>query len=137
MSVGDVLKKVHCWLRPGGLLINLQPYARPINLGVRLGGERRDAGIALENTEKLEDMKASLRTVTEDVAAGLFSMRNELKWQFEMQYPTPADWREFLDRPSNGGIEADPELIEDALGRPDGYVYSVEDDLAQAYERLA
>jgi hypothetical protein len=121
-------------LRAGGVLINLQPYARPINLEVRLGGQRRQAGIALENPEKLEDMKQSLLEVAGSVAAGWFSPRDELKWQFEMRYPTPEDWQEFLDRPSNGGVEADQKLLETALERTDGYVCSVEDDLAQLYK---
>ena len=90
----------------------------------------------MENDEKLEDMKASLRELEKFVTNGSFALRSEVHWQFEMRYPTVADWKEFLERPSHGGVEADQEMLDAALTHADGYVFSTEDDLAQSYERL-
>ena len=118
------------------MLINLQPYARPIDIEVRAGGERRQAGNARDIDEKLVAMKASLGVIAELVRNGLFSLRNEAKWRFEMQYHSPADWQEFLDRPTCGGAEVEQELLDAAFAQQDGYVVSTEDDLAQSYERL-
>ena len=118
------------------MLINLQPFARPINLEVRLGDEREPAGTALDCAEKLVSMKGSLLALAASITDGLFALRDEMHWQFEMRYPTSAEWQDFIDRPSFGGVEADQELIDAALERPDGCVVSTEDDLAQSYERL-
>ena len=117
-------------MRPQGLLINLQPYARPLNLQGRRGDDVRQAGSAMENDEKLRDMKASLRELEESGANGLFALRREEHWQFEMRYRTIADWQEFLERPRHGGVEADQELLDAALPPADGSVFSTEDDLA-------
>lgn len=118
------------------MLVNLQPYGKPINLEVRLGDERRQVGIAWDSVEKLGNMNASLRELVKSVTAGLFALRHEAHWQFEMWLQTPADWQGFLDRPSFGSVEADQELLDSALAHPDGYVVTTEDDLAQSYERL-
>jgi hypothetical protein len=118
------------------LLINLQPYARPINIEVRVGGESRQAGIARDIAEKLVAMKASLRVVAKLVGSGLYSLREEAEWQFEMQYHSAADWQEFLDRPTCGGADVDQKLFDATFAQQDGYVVSTEDDLAQSYERL-
>jgi len=119
------------------LLINLQPYAEPISIEVHVGGERRQAGIARDIAEKLVAMKASLRTLAELVESGLFSLLDEVKWQFEMQYHSLEDWQEFLDRPTCGGAEVDRKLLDAAFARQDGYIISTEDDLALMYERSA
>ena len=118
------------------MLINLQPYARPINIEVRVGGESRQAGIAGDIAEKLVAMKASLRVVAKLVGSGLYSLREEAEWQFEMQYHSAADWQEFLDRPTCGGADVDQKLLDATFAQQDGYVVSTEDDLAQSYERL-
>ncbi len=118
------------------MLINLQPYARPINIEVRVGGERRQAGIARDTADRLVAMKASLHTVDELVENGLFSLRDEVKWQLEMQYHSAADWQEFLHRPTCGGADVDQKLLDATFAQQDGYVVSTEDDLAQSYERL-
>jgi len=105
-----------------------------MDLEVRLGGERRPAGIAEDDLAKRESMRQALRTVAELTRAGLFSLRNEAVWRFELQFQSPADWTEFVDKPSCGGVEADQELLDAALSRPDGCVILTEEDLALVYE---
>ena len=107
-----------------------------MDLEVRLGGERRPAGIAEDDPAKCENMRQALRTVAELARAGLFSLRNEAMWQFEVQFQSPADWTEFVDKPSCGGVEADQELLDAALLRPDGCIILTEEDMASVYERL-
>ena len=118
------------------MLINLQPYGRPMNLEVRFGDQRSPAGVARDNPDKLGDMRESLRTVAELATAGLFSLRHEAAWQFEIHFPSPADWKEFLDKPTCGGVEADSELLDAALSQPDGSIVLTEENLTLVHERL-
>ena len=134
-DVGDVLRKTHSWLRRGGLLINLQPYAEPMQVEVRIGGERRTVGTARDCDDKQADMRASLCRLAEVVEAGLFALRAESHWRFEMEFPTAEDWREFAEKPSCGGIDADARQLAAVLAQPDGAVIVSDDELAAVYER--
>ena len=100
-----------------------------------LGDERRDAGLAWEDEPKREDMLSSLRSLGGLTSGGLYSLRREAKWRLEMHYSSAEDWSEFVERPSNGGIEADDSLLESAFERPDGWVVTTEQDLAMVYGR--
>ena len=93
-----------------------------MSLEVRLADERSAAGVAQDNPTKCEDMTASLDTVAKLVAAGWFSLRGEAVWQFEIQFRSQLDWAEFLARPSFGSAEADQNLLDAALSRPDGCI---------------
>ena len=115
------------------MLINLQPFANPIRLEVCLGDERHPAGTALDCAKKLEGMRTTLGILAESNQHGLFVRREELNWSFEMRYTAAADWQEFVERPSFGSLEVDPDLLAAALERPDGCVISTEDDLAQSF----
>ena len=108
-----------------------------MDLEVRLGSERCPAGIAQDSPAKREDMREALRTVAELVTAGLFSLRNKAVWRFELQFQSPTDWTEFVDKPTCGGVEAEQELLDTALSRPDGRIILTEENLAFVYERLA
>ena len=68
-------------------------------------------------------------------AAGLFSLRHEALWQFEIQFLSHAAWAEFGNKPTCGGIESDPELLDAALSRPDGRIILTEENLALVYTR--
>ncbi len=103
---------------------------------VHLGTERRVVGTAQDNADKRADMRGALRRVDEMVADGFLSVRGEAKWRFQTEYSAVEDWREFVERPTCGGLEADTRLIDAALARPDGRVTVTEDNLAVVYERL-
>jgi hypothetical protein len=118
------------------LLINLQPYAKPMQVEVLLGDERRALGTAQDSVEKREEMRGALRRVAETVADGLFALRDQAKWRFEMEFTSEPDWREFIEKPTFGGVQADLRPIADALARPDGSVILTEDNLGEIYERL-
>jgi hypothetical protein len=118
------------------LLINLQPYARPMRIEARFGNERRKVGTAQDSAEKLRAMRESLRRIAEMVAAGLFSLRDEAQWIFQMEYEFAKDWKEFTEKPNCGGIEADLQQLAAAFERADGCVVLTEEDLAAVYERL-
>ena len=81
-------------------------------------------------------MRAALRRVAETVTVGLFLLRGEAKWRLRMEFTTAQDWKEFLENPTCGGVEADRRQIDEALARPDGSVIVTEDNLAAAYQRL-
>ncbi len=102
---------------------------------MRLGSERRSAGIAFDNPRSREDMRLSHRELTELTAAGLFSLRYETFYKFEFHFRSRQDWSTFLTRPRAGGLEADQNMIETALSRDDGRIIAVEEILAGAYER--
>jgi hypothetical protein len=118
------------------LLINLQPYATPMQVEVLAGTALRTIGTAQDSSEKRASMRASLQRVAEAVGAGLFSLREETTWQFRMEYTSAEDWKEFAERPTCGGINADMRRLDEALARPDGRVLLTEDDLAAVYVRL-
>jgi hypothetical protein len=118
------------------LLINLQPYAKPMQVEVRFGDDRREVGTAQDNADKRRNMRESLRRIDEMVAAGLFSLRDKANWRFRMEYSSEEDWKEFTEKPTCGGIEADPQQLDEAFAHPDGWVITTEDDLASVYERL-
>jgi hypothetical protein len=106
-----------------------------MDLEVRLGARRIPLGVARDLPDKLVNMKEALRTLAELTAAGLFSLRGNAAWEFQYQFHSPADWREFIEKPTCGGVEVDRGRLETALGRPDGYVLLTEKDLASVYER--
>ncbi len=108
-----------------------------MDLEVRLGSERRPAGIAFDNPPSREDMRLSHGKLTELTAAGLFSLRQEIFYSFEFHFLSREDWSTFLTRPRAGGLEADADLIETALSRTDGRIVAVEEIVAGAYERRA
>ena len=106
-----------------------------MSLEVRLGSERRSAGVAFDNPPSLEDMRLSHAKLTELTATGLFSLRYETCYKFNFHFLSREDWSTFLARPRAGGLEADPDLIETALSRTDGRIIAVDEILAGAYER--
>ena len=117
------------------MLVNLQPYAKSMNLEVRLGDERHPAGVALDNANMQEDMRASRRTLAGLSASGLFSLRREIFFELEFHFPSREDWTEFVGRPRAGGFEADHELLDSAHSRGDGRIVAIEEVVAGAYER--
>ena len=84
-----------------------------MELEVRLGAERRPAGVALDSVSALEDMTHSHRMLAEMEEAGLFSLQNEIVFLLEFHFLSAEDWSTFLARPKAGSLEAD----EDLLGR--------------------
>ena len=107
-----------------------------MDLEVRLGAELFPAGAARDSPAKCGDMREALRTLAELTTAGLFSLRSQALWRVEIQFRESADWAEFLDKPTCGGVEADEELLDTALSRPDGCIILTEENLAAVYERL-
>lgn len=105
-----------------------------MDLEVRLGSERRPAGTAFDNPPSREDMRLSLRKLTELTAAGLFSLRHETFYNLEFHFLLREDWSAFLTRPRAGGLEADLDLIETALSLDDGRIIAVEEIVAGAYD---
>ena len=106
-----------------------------MSLEVHLGARRLPAGEARETPEKYEDMRQALRKIAELTTAGLFALRRDAMWEFELHYESPEDWTEFHQRPNCGGVDADPELLDAALVRTDGRIVLTEENLAQVYER--
>ena len=106
-----------------------------MDLEVCLGERRIPVGVARDLPDKLVNMKQALRALAELTAAGLFSLRGNAAWEFQNQFWSPPDWREFIERPACGGVEADQGVLEAALARPDGYVLLTEENLAAVYER--
>ena len=135
-SVGDVLRKVHQWLRPGGMLVNIQPLGKPMDLGLIVGsGRRPEAGIVLDNARTQEDMKSSHRTLVGLAAEGLFNRRDESAYLLEYHLSSADDWQEFLARPKAGSVEADPELIASTLAHPDGRIVLTEETTITTWDR--
>ncbi len=118
-------------------MINLQPHGKSMDLEVRLGSERRPAGIAFDNPRSREDMRLSHRKLTELTAEGPFSLRYETFYKFRFHFLSREDWSTFLTRPRAGGLEADSDLIETALSRTDGRIIAAEEIVAGAYERAS
>ena len=104
-----------------------------MDLEVRLGSERRPAGIVFDNPRSQEDMRLSQRKLTELAAAELFSLRYEAIYLLEFHFLSRDDWSTFLARPRAGGLEVDPDLIETALSRDDGRIVAAEEIVAGAY----
>ena len=128
--------KTHRWLRPRGLLINLQPFAKPMRVEMRIGAQRRVVGSAQDSADKRADMRAALRRVAEMVAAGRFSLCDEVSWRFQMEHWSEEDWNEFAEKPDCGGVEADPRQLDEALAHTEGCVILTEYNLASVYQRL-
>ena len=136
-SVGDALRKAHQWLRLGGTLINLQPHGKPMPVEVRLGPERRAAGSVSDTEEFHENLKLSHRTLTDVAASGLFSLESEISYILEFHFFSREDWTTFLARPQARSVEADEDLLEEALSRDDGSIVVAADTFAWAYARTS
>ena len=104
---------------------------------VRFGADRRTAGVAHDSDAKLKDMRASLRTVADLTAAGLFALRGESTCAYEFHFPGSEEWQEFVEKPNPIAIEAEPALLEQALARPDGRIVVTEENIGRLYARLA
>lgn len=104
---------------------------------MRYDGGSWPAGSAWDQDDKRDAMKASLRTVAELVAEGLFALRRAAVWEFEMRYPELQDWEEFLNRPTCGGADVDSRRVREAFARPGGEIVSFEENLALVYTRTS
>jgi hypothetical protein len=62
--------------------------------------------------------------------------RDEAKWRFQTEFTSEEDWKEFAEKPTCGGIEADPRQLDEALAGRDSRIVVTEDNLASIYERL-
>ncbi len=109
-----------------------------MDLEVRIGDDRRPAGIALDDADALEDMKHSHRMLAEMEEAGLFSLQDEIVFSFHFHFLTAEDWKVFLERPKAGGLEADEDLLNRVFapdGPPDARIVGTEQCVARAYAR--
>ena len=122
-------------MRPTGSLINLQPYSKLSSVEVQLDDRRLPAGWASETPGKYEDMTHALRTIAELAEAGLFVLRSELTWHYELHFDSPEDWAECLERPWCGGGETDAALIDAAGNACDGRIVLIEENVAQLFRR--
>ena len=137
-SVGDVLRKAHAWLRPGGLLVNIQPIHQTMEVEARLGsGRRHDAGIIRDDAETYEDIRSSERTLAELAAQGLFLPRARDVYRLEFHFPAAADWHEFLARPRAGRPEVDEFMLATAWDDPKGSIVAIDETSIATYERTA
>jgi hypothetical protein len=108
-----------------------------MDVEVCVGGERCTAGSARDCVEKQKDMRSALRTLEEFAAAGMLSLAGRAVWHFEVQFPSVADWKEFVEKPTCGGIDADRKQLDVALSRTDGRVVIIEENFALVYARSA
>ena len=74
------------------MLVNLQPISMPMKVEVFLADSCYPAGTAQDSANKLDDMRAALRTLTELSGTGLFSLRAETTWKFKSQFSSSAAW---------------------------------------------
>lgn len=136
-SVGDVLRKAHAWLRPGGLLINIQPIRETMEVKTRFGsGRQRDAGLIRDDEETYDDIRSSERTVTALAEQGFFSPRAREVYPLEFHFPAAADWHEFLARPRAGIPEVDELMLATAWADPKGCVVVIDETSIATYERI-
>ena len=122
-------------MRPIGSLINLQPYSKLSSVEVQLDDSRFPAGWASETPGKYEDMTHALRTIAELAEAGLFVLRSELTWHYELHFDSLEDWAECLERPWCGGSETDPALIDAAARDRAGRIVLMQENVAQRFAK--
>lgn len=108
---------MHRWLRPGGLLVDLQPLGEPMTLHALAGESRTVLGRVHETAEAGEDMRLARTALARAMEQGLFQRRNEAVFTLEIRFPAESDWREFLERPKTGNVDADPVRIASAYHR--------------------
>lgn len=135
-SVGDVLRKAHAWLRPQGLLVNIQPIRRTMNVEARSGsGGRRVVGIVRDDDETYQDIRSSERTLAGLAARGFFVPGPREVYPLEFHFPAAADWQEFLARPRAGRPEVDELVLATAWDDPEGSVVAIDETSVAAYRR--
>ena len=86
------------------------------------------------------DMRSSREALAASIRAGLFTARAELSTVLEFHYRTEDDWNEFLARPRTGAVEADPDVLAEALAalsRDDAVIVAQEETLFSACDLAA
>ena len=138
-GVGDALRRVHGWLRPGGTLVNVQPEPAPKSLRACRRARKRPLGLAHDATSFHENLRLTDLELDRAVAAGMFARMNEEQFEIDSRFETLDDWRDFLIRPYAGALEIDPVKIaraEAALGRSELTIIATEAEVAAAFRKI-
>ena len=127
------------WLRPDGRLVSMQPIGRPIPFQVRRAGRIEPVGVVYTTDAGQRDMRSSRQALAASIRAGMFAPRAEISRVLEFHYHSEDDWNEFLKRPRTGAVEADPDVLAEALAalpREDAVIVALEETLFNACDRV-
>lgn len=91
------LERIHGWLAPGGLLIDLHPSGDPPPLHVRIGDAHHCAGWLRETDDYIEYEQATA-ALDAVVRRGLYRRQARRTFAFTTYADTLADLRDYLAR---------------------------------------
>jgi hypothetical protein len=134
-----VLRKVHEWLRPDGLLLDLHPEPEFLNVDVvrpRLGSVRIGQ---IDTTSLISNIHAARATLASLVEAGWFEPQRAVLFDFILVFRSVDQWlRHREERRASSFL--DPRIVDHArelLSAADGEVRVTERVLATRLIRLA
>jgi hypothetical protein len=107
-----------------------------MGIEVCFGRERIPAGQVWDSDDKLYDMRAAFRAVTELAEAGYYRFLRKASCSYEFHHEERKEWLDFAEKPTAGPMKADFDLVERSLNDPNGKVIVIEPNYAQLYERL-
>jgi len=109
----DVLKRIHRWLRPGGLVLDLQPEPEPPTIEVVEVGVGRTLLGHIDTTVLAGNIHRARATVTSLVEAGYFERDGSEMFDFRSHSTYVDEWlRHRKARRSTSVVE--PAIIERA-----------------------
>jgi len=110
-----------------------------MRLEVGHGSSRRPLGLAHNAAWFYEDLRLTLVELDRLVDSGHLARLEREEFELEFSLDAPEDWRDFVNRPRAGGLDADPAQLahaEEALSRREAIMIATEGQRAAAFQRI-
>jgi hypothetical protein len=107
------LKRVHGWLRPGGVLLDLHPEPQPPRIDVALGGLAFEHLGRIDTSALIANIHAARASLAAVVEQQLFGCEDALVFDFVSHFASVDDWLHHRQQERATG-RIDPLVIERA-----------------------
>jgi hypothetical protein len=110
-----------------------------MRLEVGHGSSRQPLGRVHNAAWFYEDLRLTLVELDRLVDSGLLARLEHEEFEVEFSVDAPEDWRDFVNRPRAGGLDAHPAQLthaEEALSRREAIMIVTEGQLAAAFRRI-
>ena len=87
-----VLKRIHHWLRPDGVLLDLHPEPEPPLVAVIVSGLQKQALGTIDNAAVIANIHCAREALKSVIDAGWFALDRTVVFDFLLHFPTVDDW---------------------------------------------
>ena len=115
-GVVDTLRKVHCSLRPGGLLLDVHPQPQPSPIEVRTGAGTTDLGQLEYSPDFISTMSNAVEALASLDRDGTFRNEREEEFLLQHHFESLAEWQDYMAKEAQYYLPPDATMIE-TIGR--------------------